>query len=378
MRSASSIAPSDTGTAPRFGLWGWGAVVAALLLIDVVISRGFVPTVVAPAYYPAAKGLRDRTAGNNLGILFAIAARSIATDRSNVIVIGDSTVSLGLEREPERLATMLRTQLAQRDGLASAQVFDFSAIGLPVGEAAVVVAEGLAMGADLVLYAITPRIICALDQAATDARRYVFDRGVTSRLGFPYLLETYSLGELAESAVRSHWHLLAYRKEISETLVDRIADRVPRRWRASVLQLRPAAYVAPLLRDLGGTQHNGPLWTRAHCPLDEESEPIRGLRRILAMCQASSRCLLYLGPLNPAGAASFAPGLAEDFGALVTRLAARYEVPLADYRNLLTVDDFRKPNLGHVDAIHMEVTGRQKLAAALATNMAPRLVEHQL
>jgi hypothetical protein len=266
---------------------------------------------------------------------------------------------------------VLERRLAASEGaLGTVAVVELGFLGLTTPDAAIVVAKSLAMDVDLVTYAMTPRIMCALPAEATDAHRYVLDPDVAARLG-PRLLGDYPLATLAGSAVRSHWALLTFQNEIRDQLAHAASRRLPEPWRGYVA---PVPYAA----SLGGEAAplTGPMWTNARCRLDDDSRAVVALRHILDMCAAERRCFPYHGPINPDALGSFDADLLPRFRALVARLTAERGIPYRDYADDLPATVFRRQTVGRPDAIHLEASGRAWLAERLATDVGP-LLAHQ-
>lgn len=354
----------------RSTLTTWLAVLVCFGLIDIGIREIFVPRVVAPKFDPPGVGLRDHTSGQNLGILFTLAADHVRPSHRTVVLVGDSTVAGIIEPEADILAVKLQAALRELSpALAHVEVIEFAALGLNTPEAAVAIAKGVVLGADLVIYATTPRVVCTLEGTPTDAEKYALDWGVASRLGPELLLQAFSLDGLATGAVRSRWKFLAFRREIHESIAQGISAEVsPRLGRA----LAHPHYQRPSIMERTGGR-GGAMWAHENCSLGTDSVGIRALTRIADICATSGRCVVYLGPINPDGMQSFEPGLLADFMKFEENSIRARSVPFLDYHELLSPLDFKTPSFGRVDAIHLNPTGRQKLASRLAEDIAPAL-----
>ena len=313
------MAAAGPGRIRRGSLATWLAVLGCLAAVDLAIAWVFVPRVLVPRFTPPGHVLRDVTRGHNLSVLFTLAERRVAAAELSVALVGDSTVMrILLEPDRDRLSVQLANALARRELEGRpAEVIEFGFYGLPAEEAAVVIAKALAIGTDLVIYAMTPRIVCRLSRPATDAARYALEWDVASRLGMGFAWRSFGPEALVASAVRSHWQLLRFRRELKAEIAQQIALRLPQPWAAAVM-VEPC--LAPLL-DEGG-QRAGPLWTRERCQLDQASAGVAALTRIADMCGATGRCLLYHGPVNPEARWNFEDGLLPEFIALAQRLTS--------------------------------------------------------
>jgi hypothetical protein len=230
-----------------------------------------------------------------------------------------------------------------------------------VSEATVAIAKALGAGGDVVVYAMTPRIMCKQEVPATDAARYALDPDVAPQLGMRYLWSAFTVGSLATSAVQTRWGLLAFRRELRAGLAKQSGARLPEAWAAA---LTPQPYTAPALVE--ASPKGVSLWTRARCTCDAGGANGRALARIVEMCAATQRCLLYAGPVNPEGVASFEPGMVEEFVALVARMAETHGVLFRDWTRALPASSFGEPRFGRPDAIHPAADGQAALAELLA------------
>jgi hypothetical protein len=358
------------GRGRRGGLATWLAVLGCLAVVDLAIACVFVPRVLVPRFTAPGHVLRDMTWGHNLSVLFTLAERRVAAAERSVALVGDSTVMrILLEPDRDLLSAQLADALNRRDlGGRPVEVIEFGFYGLPAEDAAVVIAKALAIGTDLVIYAMTPRIVCRLGRPATDAARYALDWDVASRLGMGFVWRSFGPEALVASAVRSRWQLLRFRRELKAGIAHQIALRLPQPWAATVM-VEP--YLAPLL-DEGG-QRTGPLWTRERCQLDTASAGVAALIRIADMCAAAGRCLLYHGPVNPQARWNFEDGLLPDFIALVRRLTNERHVPFRDYSDSVPASGFSTGSIRRPDPIHLSAAGRAPLVESLADEAARAL-----
>lgn len=346
-------------------LAGWLAVLAILVVVDVLVRSVFAPIWLPRIASPGGSAPHDVTFGRDLSIVFALAEWRIRASPHTVALVGDSTVLGDLETEHQRLAPDLEHALAGTPGQADPiTMIDLGFLGLTAPDAAIVVAKALALGSGLVVYAVTPRVACALPFEVTDAVRYALDPGVPARLGLAFLLDEYPVASLAASAVSARWALYRHRGAIRNEIQGAVARRAPAAWRAAIAP-------APYQIDLGPDRlpMDGPIWTHARCPLDDDSREMIALRRIFAMCGAEDRCVVYHGPINADALGSFEPGLLPGFRKLVARLASEHRVPLFDYTEALSPESFRRSALGRPDAIHLASEGRTQLAQRLAADL---------
>ncbi len=360
--------PPTTSREGPLGLAGWLGVLAILVLVDVVVRQVYAPTWLFRIGATDTGALHDVTFGQDLSIVFDLAERRIRAAPHTLALVGDSTIMGDLVAVRERFAPELEREIAAtRDRANPVMVIELGFLGLTTPDASLVIAKALALGSDLVVYAVTPRVICTLPFSATDAVRYALDPGVPSRLGPTFLLREFSVASLAESAVNAHWTLFRYRREIRDGILRTVARQVPDAWQSSIA---PEPHRADLRAD-GPPSLTGPMWTHASCELSDDSREMVALRRILEMCAAERRCALYHGPINPEGLGNFEPGLLSTFRDRVARLAAEHGVPFHDYAEALPAARFRPRYLGRADAIHLEASGRTWLAKRLAADVQP-------
>lgn len=344
-------------------LRGWLGVIVLLVLVDVVIHLVYLPRWLAGATRVSMDGLRDTTFGRNLAIVFTLTERTAAATSPSMVVVGDSTVMGKLGAPQGRLSPLIQRSFNARTGTAKPiTVIELGFLGLTTPDAAVIVAQALATQVDLVVVALTPRVLCRMTTDVTDARRHAMSWDVASRLGIGFLVDQFSLATMAESAARSHWALLRFQWEMRAELATSVAPWLPRAWRKQIL---PVGYSANLGSEPAPLA--GPLWTSERCPLDEHSLEMIALRRLLDACQAERRCFVYGGPINPEGMGSFEPELLPRFRALIARLTAERGIPFHDYADAVPASGFQKPLVGRPDAIHVGDTGRLILANELAS-----------
>jgi hypothetical protein len=343
-------------------LRGWLGVLVVIVLVDIAVRMVFVPQWLIRTGNIPGDGLRDGTYGRNLGVVFALAERTLATASRSLAVVGDSTVMGKLGAPGGRLTPLIERAFNAHPGEPRPiTAIELGFLGLTTPDAAVIVAKALAMNVDLVVFAVTPRIVCRMAAQATDARRHAMEWGIASRLGIRFLVDEFSLATMAESVVRSHWALLRFQHEIRTELALAAASHLPRSWSKHLI---PARYEVNLGSEAAPLA--GPLWGNERCPLDDDSPEVVALRHLLDACAAERRCFIYHGPINPDGMGSFEPGLLARFRALITRMTKERNVPFHDYTDDLPASGFRKPFAGRPDAIHIAESGRLWLASELA------------
>ena len=345
-------------------LFVWFGVLGALGALDVCVLHAFVPAYVIPRYDVPNLRLADRTAGNNLGILFAATAQRVQAKRQRVVaLVGDSTVMAWGERDNVTLTQQLSRGVVKAN-VPNVTVAEFASPGVPADEAAVLVTKALGLGASLVLYAVTPRVICDLARNATDADEYALDSDVAPELGARFLLSRYDSRTLAASFIRSHWALLRFRTEISHTLSQ---------WLVGALAIMPplpsVGYTIRSIPPIPG----GPYWYRTKCNIGLDNIRVQALIRIADACAETGRCLIYSGPLNQRAIERFEPGLVSDFSLLTRRIFQERNVPYRNYAYAVGAPGFLHGPSGP-DAIHLNVLGRQRLANLLAPEVARALM----
>lgn len=340
---------------------------AGLLLagLDWFVGHVFVPTHVTPVVAPARRVIRDRTAGQNLGIVFRMSEEPLSGAGPNVVMVGDSTVMTSFRAESTSLTPNVQRRMSE------VRVVEFAAAGLPASHASVMIAKALGLGADLVTYAMTPRIVCEPPLWATDAHDWIADPDVIRELGLEYVAENFGITDVARSFVTARSNLLRFRREL-RTWVDRLRHRLPQAFHP---RTQPSAY-APL--QFGPPRKlSRPYWTRKRCVFDDSNAEVRALRRIFEMCGASGRCLLYHGPINPVGSRMFEAGVMAEFAMLTRGLATEHGVPFRSYANAIGPREFIVPKTPRgepiIDAVHLNARGRLRLAALIA-NDASRLL----
>jgi len=342
-----------------------------LALVDRYVLGAFVPTVVTPRFEPAHLRLADRTSNHNLSILFAATEERIAAHQHVVAVVGDSTVMAFGERDDFSLTEQISRAVARQPNLdTKVTVAEFAALGLPTDEALVLVSKALGIGVDLVVYAITPRVICDLPQRLNDVANHLMDSDVAKLLGPRFLLQNYSPAALASGAVQAHWALLRFRHEINSALTQ---------WTSSFLGFNlplstPANYVVPAMPRLPMSVF---FWTHKNCRLDASNQRVQAFIRLADTCAASGRCLFYFGPINQSAMARFEPGLVGEFSLWARGILRERRVPFRNYSYLVPENGFLRGPLGQWDAIHLNVFGRQRLANLLGPEIAHALEQRQ-
>ena len=341
---------------------------AALLLfaVDRYVGSRFVEREVAPRYDPPNIMLMDRTAGNNVGVLFRLAERRRALTRAPLMVmVGDSTVMSAMAPPQTTLGWGLRRvvndQLQVEPPL---DVLEFSAPGMPATEAVLYIAKALGMGADLVTYSLTPRVLCMPNRPSSDVNRWIMDPDVRRMVGWRYLMDAFSAEDLVRSSVIARSDLLRFRQEVAADLEDEL--RVVFTSGAPQGPAYQAHRINPITK-------LGPLWTRDRCRFDPNSAQVRAVKRIIEMCAETGRCLLYHSPINPAGRTLFEDGLLGEFGLDMAAWTRQESVNFRNYSMLVAASGFNLPpheSVFRADAVHLNAKGRNKLAGLLGHDAA--------
>jgi hypothetical protein len=226
------------------------------------------------------------------------------------------------------------------------------------------------MGADLVTYAVTPRVICNAPKI-TDASSWILDEDVRREFGLAYVVKTFGLGTLARSLTLAHSDLMRFRNEV-------------RAWSAGLTYALPKMFqpARPPRAYTPNEMHPprrplGPLWSYHRCSFDTANPQIQALETIVEMCAASGRCLLYHGPINPAGLTYFDNGLLAEFGRFIGRLTSENAVPFRNYTFSIGIRGFNSlkqaDGLPIIDPVHLNAQGRSRLASLISADAARML-----
>jgi hypothetical protein len=383
------VTAPDEPRAPAGDLSLWLKLGVLLVLFGCWVSWWFVPQRLAPKYDRPYQVLRDRSLGQRIGVLFDLLPVRAAKSDLLVVIVGDSTVQVGmLGFFPNAgIPALLQEALARAYPGRSVGVIDMSQNGLYAPDALLFTAKAFGLDPDLVIYALTPRVIPTEPEVrwTTNVGDLALQPDIVSRLGLFQVLDLIGPRAVARTLVHSYYPPLRLRGELADQL-----------WTALV-QWSPA--IGPAVRRTTGTQvtertlgrgevteelPEGPvpgmprgtyLWSAARYRLDPPTRSVRALDALVDLCRREGRCLLYHGPVNPETTGGFEPGLVDAFLARVQTRAAAGGVPLLDYRTLAAPAWFGKDLLGRPDAIHLSKFGRRQFTNRLATDAVARLGE---
>jgi hypothetical protein len=346
-------------------------VVACLIVVSLWVSHWFMPRWWAPLFFHQYEmfALSGAAVPAELEVLPAKADLPPRTPM--VVVMGDSSVG-GSIVITETLPFMLRAELAKRFPDHPPFVVNLAFIGLYPQDALLMIAKVLSLEPDLIVYAVSPRVIPTkpLVRFTTGAYEIAFQWDVVSRLGLPFTLELVGREDFGRSLVSSFVPLVRFRTQVSLELARRLRPRVAP-WVVPLLdRVVPLPARLPASLPSGATTH---LWSRDEHRLDPSSLTVWALDGVIRLCGQAGRCLLYEIPINTAAPRGFEPGLVEEFDAWVGERAARAGVPILDFRERGDTSLFRPSYAGGVDAIHPTLAGQAVFASMLADELVPRL-----
>ncbi len=351
-------------------------VVAILLVLDWYVAGPFFRSYVMPRYVTRFVLLRDRTGGNNLGILFD-ALKTLEPRGVRVAMVGDSTMNPGDGLDatliPYRLGEDLRQHLHRSD----VETIDCSEIGLYAGDAALFIAKLVGGAADVVVYGVALRAFPSKPVARWVSRiGEDMDLGDLFRTvrsgGGAWLSRALSAEQILTGLVQTHWAAYEFRTNLRDEFWNKGLQPAVQSW-LGLGEFREPEPVqqSPVLapRAARGSVYE---WTRAE--YGPPSTNWDALELIGQLCQryAPGRCVLYAGPVNPVGRAQVAePGLYDQYLARLRIVAGRYGLIWRDYTDTMTGADFRKPMFGGGrDPIHLNEQGRAKLSKLLVEPLA--------
>ncbi len=365
-------ARSSPLTWPRARPWRpWVLVLVLLLAVDWYVKEKFVPERIVTVYEPPRAPLIDRTSGNNMGILFRLAERRRAATHAPLIaMVGDSTIMSSTQ--PRETTLVAGVRRVANDSLRTdlpVDVMEFSAAGMPATDAVVFIAKALGLGVDLVTYSLTPRVLCSPGRRSSDVDRWVMDGDARRELGWSYLSGSFGPEDLARSFLISHWDLYRFRREIAGDVRAGIASLFSSADHGRWVSPYPPTTINPIRKP-------GPIFTRALCNIDPTNAQVLALRRIIEMCAASGRCLLYHSPINPAARELFEEGLLPQFSRDVRDWTSESSVQFRNYSMILKASGFAHPpptSILKADAVHMNFRGRSRVAELLGGDAAALL-----
>ncbi len=351
-------------------------VVLLLAAVDWWVRGPFFNRYVAPAYISNFALLRDRSGGQRLGILLDGMSR-LPAGSVRVAMVGDSTMESMASDEAE-LPYLVREQLRARFPGAGIQTVHAGIIGLYGGDAALFVSKLLGHGADVIVWGVELR---AFPYRAVSR----FVTSVTSELGpsdfarliavggGPWLQRNLSAEQVLNGLIQTEWYTYAYRSSLRRYLWDNAIEPLVSDYPELESMLKPAPFQQPpsnAPRVPGNSEYE---W-----PRDDYGYPNPnwdGLEMIARLCAryTPGRCVLYAGPINPLRRNRLVdPDFYEEYLARLRVTVGRYGLIWRDYTDTMTPEDFRPPmyNPNGRDPIHLNETGRAKLAKLLADPVA--------
>jgi hypothetical protein len=265
-----------------------------------------------------------------------------------------------------------------------------SQIGLYAPDALLFAAKAFGLDPDLVVYALTPRVIPTEPEVrwTTNVGDLALQPDIVSRLGLVEVLDLIGPRAVARTLVHSYYPPLRLRGELAEhfwsmlvrqspaavaPVVERITGRT--RMPARALARGGEEEEEPPEGRAPGTVRGSYLWPADGYRLDPPTRSVRALDALVDLCGREGRCLLYHGPVNPEATGGFEPGLVDAFVAHAQARAGTRGVPLLDYRTAAPPTWFRNDLFGKPDAIHFSKFGRKQFTNRLAADVVARLRE---
>ncbi len=346
-------------------------VVACLVVVSLWVAYDFMPRWWAPLFYRqhGMFALSGVAVPAELEVLPSKADLPPGTPM--VVVIGDSSVG-GSIVVTETLPWMLREELAKRFPDRPPHVINLAFVGLYPQDAILIVAKALSLNPDLIVYAVSPRVIPVkpLVRFTTGAYEVAFQWDVVSRLGLPFTMALVGREDFGRSLVSSFVPLVRFRTQVSLEFARRLRPKV-KSWMVPLIdRVVPLPPRLPASLPSSSTTY---LWARADHRLDPSSLTVWALDGLIRLCGEAGRCLLYEIPINDAATRGFEPGLVEEFDAWVGAHAAAAGVPILNFRDRGEESMFRLSYAGGPDAIHPTLAGQAVFASMLADELVPRL-----
>jgi hypothetical protein len=348
----------------------WIELALCLTLFTGVVRWWFVPGWLARHYADPFPLLGERTGARTLGVLFDLLPWRVTGKRPLVFLVGDSSVG-GSYPARAFLGYKLQTELGRILPGGKVQVVDCSMIGTYAQDALVVAAKAFAFAPDLVVYAVSPRIlpVTSTTPFATGVGDLALEPDVVSRLGLPTALWLVGPENLGRSLVYSWWAPARLRVMLAQALVETLKLHAPR---AGDVVERLA--VGPVPKPPAGFP-GAWLWPRKDYAVDVPSRSRDAFDAMVDLCGREGRCLIYHVPVNPAAVGGFEPGLDDEFVDYVRSRTTAAKVPFVDER-LFGRPEHYKLNLAmRPDAIHPIEAGYDAFAPVLAGIVASRLHE---
>jgi hypothetical protein len=339
---------------------------ACLALFTLWVEWSFVPGWLARTYRDRFPIFRDRTWGQALGVAFELLPDRRREDDIVIVFLGDSTVG----SMPQPLARHLRTAFPDRE----TQLIDFTFAGLYARDALPLAAKAFALRPDLVVYAMSARIVPTEPLAATRVSDLVLQWDIVSRLGVSSTMALIEPQAIGRVLVYSLWPPARLRSALARAVREGLQPRLPTGVSRATGRLLAGPPVAPPGRGAPWRREEWYLWPRWRHRLHPPTASTQALDALIALCARELRCLLYHVPLNDSAEGGFEPGVPDDFVHYVTDRAQMAGVPFEDYRDFGPTSYFAiNPVLGSRDAIHPTEEGSVAFAPVLAAAVAARV-----
>jgi len=346
----------------------WMKLAACLLAFTAWVAWWFVPRWLVPAW----EG-RPTTRHDLVAFLEVLPARVDAADVV-IVFVGDSAVG-GWPDPRKTLPPKLEVELESRLPGRRVQLVDLTFIGLHVEDALLLIAKAFSLDPDLVIYAMSPRVVPAAPPAqyALAIRDLALQPEIVGRVGLWQALRVVGARGLARTLVYSYWPPARLRTELARALLAGPGADLPATAHDLLAQLLPRPQPPPRAF-LPGTEGRY-VWSRAQHRLEPPTDSTRALDALLRLCAREGRCLLYHIPINPAEVGGFEPGLVDEFTAHVRARAAGAAVPFVDFRGAGDPRRFAMSRRSVPDAIHPTEEGHAAFAPLLAERVVVRLRE---
>jgi lysophospholipase L1-like esterase len=347
----------------------WVKLAACLILFTTWVQWWFVPRWLVPHYRGLLADLNDLTGGTRLPILFELLPRRTSPRDLVIYFVGDSSVG-GAYPPQDFPPWMLREQLQQQFPDRRVVMVNCTTAGLYAQDALVVIAKALATGPDLVIYAMSPRIVPMAPELrwATSAGDLEFDWDVVSTIGVATAIEQVGLIDLPRTMIHSWWKPVRLRAELLHAALEAGRAALPPRFGsvASTLEAPPPPHA-------GRWMQSPYFWPRADYRIEAPSQSMAALAALIDVCARERRCLLYHVPTNPAADRGFEPGLLDEFAAWVSTHAAAAGVPFADYRGVGLPAHFKTNLAGLPDGLHPNKQGYEAFVPLLTARVTAEL-----
>jgi len=353
-------------------------VVVLLVAIDYWVKGPFFGRYIVPRYVSPFVLVRDRTGGHNLRIMFDV-LRRLPRAAIRVALIGDSTMNaadcVDQMTIPYLVGSGVRRYLKREDVLT----IDSSEIGMYASDAVLFIAKLLGTRTDVIVYGVSLRefpreTVSQYVSRISDEMSLADLVRIVRAGGGRWLANNVDAQHLMTGLVKSNWATYAYRTSLREVAWDgtirRLLGDQDLLARLQPLPVEQRVQEAPRVKT--GSPYE---WTRAQYGMPSQNWAVLELIGQLCHDYAPGRCVMYTGAINPLGREQLAePGFYEEYLARLRVVAGRYGLIWRDYTDTMTPADFKKPKYGGLrDPIHLNETGRAKLAALLVEPVSEAL-----